>query len=79
MGPVALLGTDRVVELRDQMVPRGATAGALANAWSRQIGELEGVLHRVSGVTEAAAVESLILKVSRFIKVDYVRDSMIAE
>lgn len=54
---VASLGTDRVEELHGQMVPRVATVGALATAWSREIGELEGSLHRVSGMTEAEAGE----------------------
>lgn len=76
---VASLGTDRVEELHGQMVPRGATVGALATAWSREIGELEGSLHRVSGMTEAEAGESLILTVSRLAKVEHVRHSMLAE
>eukprot|EP00170_Pyropia_yezoensis_P000584 contig_2872_g585 len=79
VGAVDLLGTDWVEELRERMVPRKATAGALAIGWSRQIGELEGALHRVSGMTAAEAVESLILKVARLKKVHYVRDSMLAE
>lgn len=79
MSAVALLGTGRVEELRERMVPREATVGALALAWYFQIGELEGSVHRVSGMTEAGAVKSLILRVSRLTKVDYVRDSMLAE
>lgn len=61
------------------MVPRGAMVGALAVAWFCQIGEFAGALHRVSGVTEAEAVESLILTVPRLTKVDFVRDSMLAQ
>lgn len=76
---VALIGSDRVSGVADRLVPRGATVGAMAIAWSRQTIELDDVLRRVSGMTESDAVESLILTVSRLSDADRILDGILAE
>lgn len=64
MGAVALVGSDRLANVADRMVPRGAMVGAMAIAWSRQTSELEDVLRPVGGMTESDAVVCLIRTVS---------------
>lgn len=79
VGAVALIGSDRVATVAGRMVPRGATVGALAIAWSRQTGELEDVLRRVGGMTESEPVESLIRTVSRLTDARRILDGILAE
>lgn len=79
VGAVALIGSDRVASVAGRLVPRGATVGAMAITWSRQTGELEDVLRRVSGMTESEAVESLIRTVSRLTDERRIHDGILAE
>lgn len=79
VGAVALIGSDRVASVADRVVPRGATVGALAIAWSRQTGELEDVLRRVGGMTESEAVESLIRTMARLTDARRILHGILAE
>lgn len=71
-GAVALLGSSRVVTHDDRRLPCGASAGALAVAWSRQIVSLCDALQAVDGKTPAEAAASLIRVVLHVTRTDYV-------
>lgn len=71
-GAVALLGSSRVVTHDDRRLPRGASAGALAVAWSRQIVSLCDALLAVDGKTPAEAAASLTRVVLHVTRTDYV-------
>lgn len=60
-------------------MPRGATAGALAIAWSRQVLLLRDSLRSLYGKTESKAVATLVCSVSDLTRADLMRDTFFSE
>lgn len=78
-GAAALLGSDRAAQLNDRVMPRGATAGALAIAWSRQVLLLSDTLRSLDGKTASEAIAILVRSVSDLTGADTMRDTLVSE
>lgn len=78
-GAVALMGGERASALDDRLVPRGATAGALALAWYVQMDKLRSSMPGIQGKTESQAIALLVRAASDANRASQVRNNFFVE